>query len=109
MNYPPGFAQGQHDRIFADADQSRGRNRQDCALCGRSFIQDSFDRVWYWSDDIDDYGFENLSYSKAIDPFETEQGWICSTACFNDNFALNEDESIPPRPAMPFLVKGMAS
>jgi hypothetical protein len=95
-NYPPGFTQGQHDRAFVDApDQDRYGNEEDCMLCHRAFVQDTFDQRFYFADDVEYYGFKNLSYSKSINPFETQGGWCCSTTCWNENCALNEDESVP--------------
>jgi hypothetical protein len=79
-NYPAGLTQGQHDRIFADdPNESRYGNEETC--------------------------FEDIGYSKAIDPFQVAEGWICGAACWNQNVALNEDESIPARPTLQ-LVKG---
>lgn len=101
-NYPPGFTQGQHDRAFADAtDEDRYGNEEDCFLCHRAFIQDSFDRRFYYVADVELHSFQNLSYSKSINPFETKAGWICDSACWNEY----AEEVIPTL----FLVKGGAA
>jgi hypothetical protein len=105
-NYPAGLTQGQHDRIFADdPNESRYGNEETCFLCHRTIVQDTFTRFWYPAADVEAYGFEDIGYSKAIDPFQVAEGWICGAACWNQNVALNEDESIPARPTLQ-LVKG---
>jgi hypothetical protein len=92
-NYPAGFTQGEHDRTFgANPNEDRMGNEEDCTLCHRAFVQDTFDRRFYYADDVELYGFQHLSYSKSIDPFEFQGGWICSESCWNDRVALNEDE-----------------
>jgi hypothetical protein len=104
VNYPAGFTQGEHDRTFGGARGNDYPNREDCFLCSRSIEQDPESRHWFLEEDVDLYGIENLGFSQSVDAFETQEGWVCSADCWNDNCAVNEDESIPK----PFLVRRSA-
>jgi hypothetical protein len=90
-NLPPGVSTRDIDTLGANSDQDRYGNEEDCVLCHRAFIQDTFDQRFYFADDVEYYGFKNLSYSKSIDPFETQGGWICGKDCYNDH-AVEADE-----------------
>jgi hypothetical protein len=93
-NYPPGFTQGQHDRVFADGGTP---NVEDCYLCGRQIEQDDDSRLWFDAE----LGRKPCFRSDWLDSFETQAGWICSTACWNDY----AEEVIPTL----FLVKDGAA
>lgn len=93
------LAQRDSDTRFASEPFSP--NRQICFLCKRMIQQcPDFDR-WFVEDES---GWVPTHYSDFTDAFLTEQGWCCGTSCWNENAALNEDESIPVRPVL-FLVK----
>lgn len=80
-------------------------NREECFLCRRMIQQDpDFDR-WFIEDES---GWVPTHYSDFTDAFQTQQGWCCGSACWNDNVALNEDESIPAQPVL-FLVKAVSA
>ena len=87
-NYPAGFTQGQHDRIFTS--DNRMPNQETCFLCGKDIEQDDDTREWFPAD-----LYYKPTVSDFLDSFETQQGWVCSSSCWNDRCALNEDESVP--------------
>lgn len=99
-NLPPGVSQRQIERETGFADGGRMPNSEECFLCGRQIEQDDDTGEWIPAD-----LYYKPTVSDFLDAFETQQGWCCGSACWNDNCALNEDESIPARPVM-FLVKG---
>lgn len=73
--------------------EERYGNEEDCILCHRAFVQDDFDRRFYLTDDVQLYGFRNLGYSRSLDSFETQAGWVCSSDCYNDHAIDAEEES----------------
>lgn len=69
---------------------NRMPNHETCFLCGLDIEQDDDSRNWFPAD-----LYYKPTVSDFLDSFETQQGRCCSTACWNDRVALNEDESIP--------------
>ncbi len=80
-NYPPGFTQGQHDRIFADA-LNQNPNREECFLCRRMIQQDP-DTGWWFVED--ESGWIPTHKSDFTNAYQTQEGWICSTVCYDDH------------------------
>jgi hypothetical protein len=97
-NYPAGFTQLQHDRIFTSDD--RQPNQQACFMCGRVIEQDDATGRWFDPDEYVDY--KPSWRDDFLDSFPTEQGWACSTSCFNEN-AIDAGE---PATSGIHLVKG---
>lgn len=65
-------------------------NQETCFLCGKDIEQDDDTREWFPAD-----LYYKPTVSDFLDSFETQQGWVCSTSCFNDRVALNEDDTVP--------------
>jgi hypothetical protein len=99
-NYPAGFTQGEHDRTFADA-PNQFPNTEECFLCHLQIEQDDDTRWWFDAN----LAWKPTFRSDWLDSFETQSGWVCSSQCWNDRVALNEDESIPARPVL-MLIQG---
>jgi hypothetical protein len=93
MNYPNGVTQGDITALSSDSSYP---NRHDCVGCFRMIEQDDYSRRWFY----EDLGHRPYFRSDFLDSFETQEGWWCSAACYNDH-ALNPDDA--PRL---FLVKG---
>lgn len=79
-------------------------NREHCFLCFRVFQQEDSTRRWFLDDDAQMGDHYCLTFCDSLDAFETQEGWVCSSSCWNENCALNEDESLPK----PFLVRRSA-
>lgn len=78
----------ENDQRFAS--DNRMPNQETCFLCNRDIEQDDDSREWFPAD-----LYYKPTVSDFLDSFETQAGRCCSTACWNDRVALNEDESIP--------------
>lgn len=83
-------------------------NREICFLCHRMIQQEYSTRRWFLDEDAVMGEAYCLTFCDSLDSFETQEGWVCSTSCFNENCALNEDESIPARPVLFLVKKGAA-
>jgi hypothetical protein len=94
------FLQAQRENDLRFSEDSYP-NREECFLCRRMIQQcPDFER-WFIEDES---GWVPTHYSDFTDAFQTEQGWVCGSSCWNENVALNEDESVPK----PFLVRRTA-
>lgn len=102
-NYPAGVTTRDIDNLCLP--NNHLPRREECFLCKRMIQQgEDFDR-WFVEDES---GWVPTHYSDFTDAYLTEQGWCCGTSCWNENVALNEDESIPVRPVL-FLVKAVTA
>ena len=72
------LAQRENDVRFSSEPSSP--NRHECVLCLREIEQDGH-RRWFFSD----AAWTPTFRSDFVDAFQTQQGWICSTSCFNDH------------------------
>lgn len=63
-------------------------NTQTCYLCHREIEQDDDSRLWFDAS----LPWKPTWRSDWLDSFETQQGWCCSTTCFNDH-AIEAEES----------------
>jgi hypothetical protein len=99
------LAQRENDRRFSG---ELYPNREECFMCHRVIQQDDSTRRWFLEDDAQMGEHYCLTFCDSLDAFETQGGWCCSTICWNENCALNEDESIPVRPVL-FLVKAVTA
>jgi hypothetical protein len=90
VNLPNSVTPRDIDNIF-QADDSTP-NREECFLCKRMIQQSPDFGLWFIEDGS---GWVPTHYSDFTDAVLTEQGWLCSVACWNENVALNEDESVP--------------
>lgn len=95
----------QHENDIRFSSDSPSPNREICFLCGRSILQCDDTGWWYLEDES---GWVPTHKSDFTDAFVTEQGWCCGKDCWNENCALNDDESIPPRPVLFLVKKGAA-
>jgi hypothetical protein len=85
VNYPPSFTQSEHDRYFAVGRDIQHAHEEECHLCHRVIVFDSARRLWFLEEDYEIYGFRWLAADSARDAFNTQKGWVCSTACWNDH------------------------
>lgn len=110
MNYPAGVSQNQIDLFygFADGGDTSNPRREQCFLCHRMIQQEDSTRRWFLDEDAVMGEAYCLTFCDSLDSFETQGGWCCSTICWNENVALNEDESIPARPVLFLVKKGAA-
>ncbi len=81
---------------------NRMPNQETCFLCGLDIEQDDDTREWHRAD-----LYYKPTVSDFLGSFLTQQGWVCSRACWDEGVALNEDETIPA-PNVIHLVKGGA-
>lgn len=72
-------------------------NRQICFLCGRSILQCDDSGWWYLEDES---GWVPTHKSDFTNAYETKQGWICGTACWDNH-------SVEAAPGL-FLLGGAA-
>lgn len=85
-NYPAGVSQGDIDALCMPTNSLP--NREECFLC-KSMIQQQEDFGWWFIEDVS--GWVPTHKADSTDAFQTEQGWCCSTDCWNENCALNEE------------------
>ena len=98
MNYPNGTTQ--RDITNLCSTDRHENNQQICELCGKVIEQDRSTRLWF---DADEFAyFKPYFRSDFLDSFETQEGWVCSTDCFNERPEEAAHHGL-------FLVKGGAA
>lgn len=98
--YPAGTTPRDIDNLCITDDSYP--NREECFLC-KCMIQQCPDTRWWFVEDPS--GWVPTHRSDFTDAFQTQEGWVCSTDCWNENCAVNEEEAPAPRL---FLVGGAA-
>jgi hypothetical protein len=89
-NYPDGFTQGQHDRIFGRAATDRNEGRRElCAICRRELEWDTHNGKVYYSE----------SLLRGADPRELAGGaCVCSQKCLSqyvyDNATVEDQQAL---------------
>lgn len=60
----------------------RFTNQTDCTHCKREFTQDTEDRRWYPSGEINFGAEPERQYE--VEPIQTMHGWFCGEECYDE-------------------------